>query len=78
MGKKTIMRKLNYPSLRTLRHIVAGQPANTGIHGRSAYGGLCRVVQSLYHRGLIDGECGDWHATDAGRAYVTSAEKARE
>lgn len=60
--------KLTPRMLEVLRHAEAGRPLDSGLSGRSAYGGLSRTVTGLHFRGLLQ----DDEITEAGRAALAA------
>ena len=61
--------KLNWPSLRTLEDLAAGRCADARVNGRSAYGGLFRVLWCLRRKGLINEND---EITTTGREFLDS------
>lgn len=55
-----------------LRHLAAGRPADTGLSGRSQYGGLEKTLLALRRAGLVTV---DERITEAGRAVVEATDR---
>ncbi|WP_157203494.1 hypothetical protein [Methylomicrobium agile] len=60
------MSALTPPQRRVLDNLARGKPAESGIRGRSAHGGLTWTISALYRKGLIDDE----GITDKGRQAI--------
>lgn len=69
VGKKITPRMLE-----VLHHAQAGRRIDTGLVGRSDYGGLSRTLTALTSAGLLRiGGC-EWEITEAGRAAIKQSE----
>lgn len=61
MGKQISERMLS-----VLKLAEAGEPLDTGVFGRSGFGGLSGTVSALRRRGMLDGD----EITDLGKAVL--------
>ena len=63
-------KRLSPSQRRALENLAADLPANLGVHGQSAHGGLAGTVFSLRRHGLLGWD--DWLVTDKGLAALTA------